>query len=560
MALRELHIRNFAIIKQLEIEFDDGLTVVTGETGAGKSILLDALDLLLGARAEPDLVRHGESQCELTAWFDIRGLQSVQSWLQKHDLVGEEDQCLIRRVVRVDKPTKCYLNDQPTTLASLKELGYLLVDIHGQHEHQSLSRSADQRRILDQYSGHVDAIEMMAKLASKIRRLEKELGTTTQVRSDNADKIELIEFQLSEFEEVSVTEGEYAELEVEYARLNNAQALIDGIEQALDRLFLNEDVNLTSELGRQIHALGDLQEFDPTLNTTGELLNSALAQIEEARSELNSVLNKIDQDPERLREIEQRRDTLINLARKHRCSEEALPAKHQALLDELETLKDKSSRPEKLAREIADLKKSYTKIAQAVSEKRQLVAEQLSAEITAQMQDLGMRGGELSIAVEPQISDEIVVTDHGIDQIEFLVSTNHGMPLKPLNKTASGGELSRISLAIQVITSQKLDTPTLIFDEVDVGVGGRVAQIVGTRLRELGNHAQVLCITHQPQVAAQGQQHIYIDKVSDEQGTYSTLVKLDADGRTVEIARMLGGETITDRTRAHAQEMLAANQ
>ena len=560
MALRELHIRNFAIIKQLEIEFDDGLTVVTGETGAGKSILLDALDLLLGARAESDMVRHGESQCELTAWFDIRGLQTVQDWLQKHDLVGEEDACLIRRVVRVDKPTKCYLNDQPTTLASLKELGYLLVDIHGQHEHQSLSRSADQRRILDQYSGHIDAVEMMANLASKIRRLEKELGTTTQVRSDNADKIDLIEFQLSEFEEASVAEGEYAELEIEYARLNNAQALIDGIEHALDSLYLNDDMNLTSELGRQIHALSDLQEFDPTLNATGELLNSALAQIEEARSELNSVLNKIDQDPERLREIEQRRDTLINLARKHRCSEEALPAKHQALLDELDSLKEKSSRPEKLSREIADLKKSYLKIAQAVSEKRQLVAEQLSEEITAQMQDLGMRGGELAIAVEPQISDEVLVTDHGIDQIEFLVSTNHGMPLKPLNKTASGGELSRISLAIQVITSQKLDTPTLIFDEVDVGVGGRVAQIVGTRLRELGNHAQVLCITHQPQVAAQGQQHIYIDKISDEQETYSTLVKLDADSRTVEIARMLGGETITDRTRAHAQEMLAASQ
>ncbi|RBP50821.1 DNA repair protein RecN [Arenicella xantha] len=559
MALRELTIRNFAIIKHLEIEIDDGLTVVTGETGAGKSILLDALDLLLGSRAENEMIRHGEEQCEITAIFEIKGLTEVQEWLSEHDLSGDDEGlCLIRRVLRKSKPTKCYINDQPTTLASLRELGYLLVDLHGQHEHQALSRSADQRRVLDQFSGHGDAIKVMAKLASKIRRLEKELGSTTQVRSDNADRIELIEFQVSELDEANVVEGEFEELEIEYTRLNNSQELIDGIELAIDSLFENESSNLTSELGRQIHSLSDLQEFDPSITPVNDLLNTALVQIEEAQSLLNAVRSKIDQDPERLREIEQRRDTIINLARKHRCRESELPGRHQALHVELEELKDSSSQPEKLQRKIKEAKASYFKIAQAISEKRQLVAEQLSEEITRQMQDLGMRGGELAIVVEPQISDDIVVTDHGIDHIEFMVSTNHGMPLKSLNKTASGGELSRISLAIQVITSQKLDTPTMIFDEVDVGVGGRVAQIVGSRLRDLGKHAQVICITHLPQVASQGQQHIFIDKVTTDSETYSNLVKLDADGRTTEIARMLGGEVITERTRAHAQEMLAA--
>jgi len=562
MALTELTIRNFAIIKQLEIEVDDGLTVVTGETGAGKSIVLDALNLILGSRAEAEMVRHGEEQCEITALFSISGLKNVQSWLEERDLSEAADDknfCLIRRVVRVNKPTKCYINDQPTTLTSLRELGYMLVDLHGQHEHQSLMRLPEQRRIIDQFADHSDALKVMAKLASQVHRIERELNSASENQSDNADRLELLSFQLNELDEANILDGEFEELEQEHSRLSNSQGLTDGIEATIDALFHNETSNVTADLGRSVKQIGELAELDSNLQIANELLNSALAQIEEVQGALDSARAKIDQNPEQLQEIEQRRDTIINLARKHRCAENALPERHQVLQAEYKRIESEHTQPERMEKELVDLKDQYAKVAFAVSDKRQEVAKQLSLSISEQMQDLGMSGGKMSIKVEPHISDDVIISEHGIDHIEFMVSTNHGMPLKSLNKTASGGEMSRISLAIQVITSEKSDTPTLVFDEVDVGVGGKVAQIVGTRLRKLGRNAQVICITHLPQVASQGQQHIFIDKVSTDTETYSTLVKLNDEMRTMELARMLGGEVITDRTRAHAQEMLAAN-
>jgi DNA repair protein RecN (Recombination protein N) len=562
MALTELTIRNFAIIKQLELEVDQGLTVVTGETGAGKSIVLDALNLILGSRAEAEMIRHGEDQCEITALFSINGLTNVKSWLNERDLdqaTDDKDTCLVRRVVRVNKPTKCYINDQPTTLTSLRELGYMLVDLHGQHEHQSLMRVAEQRRIIDQFADHNDALKVMAKLASQVHRIARELESVSQNQTDTADRMELLSFQLNELDEASVIDGEFEELEQEHSRLSNSQGLIAGIDAAIDSLFHNETSNVSSELGRIVNQLTPLLEFDSNLQGANELLNSALAQVEEAQGALESARTKIEQDPERLQEVEQRRDTLINLARKHRCAENALPERHQSLQAEYQRLESANTQPERLQKELDNLKDQYVTIAHAISSTRQTVAESLSKSISEQMQDLGMSGGELSIKVEPHISDDIIVSENGIDHVEFMVSTNHGMPLKSLNKTASGGEMSRISLAIQVITSEKSETPTLVFDEVDVGVGGKVAQIVGTRLRKLGRNAQVICITHLPQVASQGDQHIFIDKVSTDSETYSTLVKLDDEMRTMEIARMLGGEVITDRTRAHAQEMLSAS-
>jgi len=558
MALRELSIRNFAIIKQLELEVDDGLTVVTGETGAGKSIVLGALNLLLGSRAEANMIRHDEDQCEITALFSIDKQANVRTWLGQKDLADESEKnyCLIRRIVRSNKPTKCYINDQPTTLASLRELGLMLVDLHGQHEHQSLLRLPHQRRIIDQFAGHEDGMKAMAALASRINRVTRELSQISQNQADNQDRLELMSFQLNELDEAGVTDGEFEELEQEHLRLSNSQALQSGLQTIADGLFHNESSNLSSDLGRFTTQISELAKFDTQLEPAEELLNSALAQVEEVQTVLDSALSRVDQDPERLREVEQRRDTIINLARKHRCAETELPSKHEALQAEFEKLENQHSQPEKLQKQLDELLLKYHKIAGIISERRQTVASQLSKEITLQMQDLGMRGGALSISVEPQISDEPLISEHGIDQIEFLVSTNHGLPLTPLNKTASGGELSRISLAIQVITSEKSDTPTLVFDEVDVGVGGKIAQIVGMRLRNLGANAQVLCITHQPQVAAQGNQHLLVDKISNEDDTYSTLLKLNDEMRTSEIARMLGGSDITDRTRAHAQEML----
>ncbi len=560
MALQELSIRNFAIIKQLELEIDDGLTVVTGETGAGKSIVLGALNLLLGSRAETDMIRYGEEQCEITALFSIAQQKNVKSWLEYKDLNNKDevDYCLIRRVVRNNKPTKCYINDQPTTLASLKELGLMLVDLHGQHEHQSLLRAAHQRHIIDQFAGHEESLKNMASLAAQINRIKRELAQISQTNTDNLDRMELMSFQLNELNEASIVDGEFEELEQEHLKLSHSQSLQDGINEACDNLFDNESSNVSLELGRVINHISALVPFDQSLEPADELLNSALAQIEDAKDVLSSSLARIEQNPERLREVEQRRDTLINLARKHRCAENELAAKHQELLDDYERLENQHAQPEKLQAELDALLKQYTEVASAISSTRQTIAKQLSEEITLQMQDLGMMGGKLSIAVESHTGDhtEKPISEHGIDHIEFLVSTNQGMPLKPLSKTASGGELSRISLAIQVITSKQSETPTLVFDEVDVGVGGKVAEIVGTRLRNLGKNAQVLCITHQPQVASQGHQHLLVDKISHGSGTFSTLTPLDNDMRTNEIARMLGGSEITDRTRAHAQEML----
>jgi len=409
------------------------------------------------------MIRHGEDQCEISALFSIKHLTDVQEWLQQRDLSNLEndssdDYCLVRRVVKRNKPTKCYVNDQPATLASLKELGFMLVDLHGQHEHQSLLRRSTQRQIIDQFSDHQDQLMQMAKLASHINRLERDLESVTKNQTDTADRMELLSFQLNELNEANITDGEFEEIENTHARLSHAQELIAGIEQTLDGLFNNENSNISLELG----------------------------------------------NPEHLHEITQRRDTLINLARKHRCHENLLPERHQSLQTEYERLEKQQSQPELLQQKIALLTEKYAIVANTVSQTRQEVAKQLSLDISDQMQDLGMKGGELVINVEPIISDTIVVSEHGIDQIEYRVSTNFGSPVKPLHKTASGGELSRISLAIQVITSQKSDTPTLVFDEVDVGVGGKTAQIVGERLRHLGEHAQVICITHLPQVAAQG--------------------------------------------------------
>ena len=558
MALQELTIRNFAIIKQLDIELDKGLTVVTGETGAGKSIVLEALNLLIGLRADIDMIRHDQDQSEITALFSIDSLSLVQDWLEQRDLNDETNgYCLIRRIIRRNKPTRCFINDQPTTLASLRELGLLLVDIHGQHEHQSLMRLATQRHIIDQFADHQDKLDKMATLSAKIHRIEQQLANLTQHQSDNDDRLELLSFQLTELDEASILDGEFEELEQELSRLENSQALTDGIQLSIDQLYHNETSNVSSELGNQINKLTELLNFDTNLSAPHELLNSSLAQIEEAQEGLDAALRQVEQDPQRLSEVEQRVDTIINLARKHRCAENELSARHAELQTDFERIQNISNEPEQLQDELNQLTDDYASIAQEVSAKRQIVATQLSTQITTQMQDLGMQGGRLEIQVKPRQSDKVIVSEYGFDQIEYLVSTNHGVPLKSLQKTASGGELSRISLAIQVIISTQSDTPTLVFDEVDVGVGGKIASIVGKQLRRLGSNAQVICITHQPQVASQGHQHVFVDKLQHDNETYSTLIKLDHELRTNEIARMLGGDKITDHTLAHAQEMLA---
>lgn len=562
MALRELSIRNFAIIKTLEIELEDGLTVITGETGAGKSIVVGALSLLLGSRADSNMIRHREDQCDIAALFDITELKSVKAWLEQRDLQQEETNnrcyCLVRRIVRIDKPTKCYINDQPTTLTSLKELGSLLVDLHGQHEHQSLLRRTAQRQILDDFAGHAEDLKKLAVLSAKIHRTDRELRQVLNQNSDTADRIDLLAFQLTELEEANLIEGEFAELELEQARLSNSGELRNGIQHAIDALHLNENQNVSTLLGQQIHQLQSFADVDPSLSPVVEQLNNALSQIDDGRASLEQSLSQVESNPERLLDVDARMQLLVNLARKHRSSESELITKHETVKEEYNRLTQLHNAPDQLKAKLTELQTEYLNIAKRVSSERRIVAQRLSESITEQMQDLGMAGGVFTIQITAQ--SEVRYAEHGMDNIEYLVSTNNGAPQLPLNKTASGGELSRISLAIQVITSQLASTPCMVFDEVDVGVGGKVAGIVGERLQALGEHAQVICITHLPQVAALGAQHFAVDKVSSSYETYSTLLQLEPEQRLEEVARMLGGKEITQQTRAHAAEMLNQTQ
>ena len=559
MALIELSINNFAVIKAAEVEFNAGFTVVSGETGAGKSIILDALNLVLGARAESALVRHGEQTSEINATFDASSLYHVQTWLKDRDLSNPDanNTVLIRRVVKENGPTKCYINDTPTTLSSLKELGILLVDIHGQHEHQSLLRKGTHRTIIDERANTTQAVSQIALLAKNIQQIQEELETLTQTASDNKDHLDLLDFQLNELVEAQLIENEFDALQQEYDILSNADELKAKIEIALEVLFDRDDNNVSSALGSQIVKLEKIKSLDSNVASAHDLIASALAQVDEAQVELNKALRHVDGDPERLADVEARRDLLINLARKHRCSENELLARQKKLQLEYDELIDGDAKPERLKQQLDSLLKDYQSQADDLTEKRSVAAKALADEISTQMQDLGMQGGRFEVQIGQRADDKPHVTQYGQDEIEFLVSTNTGMPLKPLNKTASGGELSRISLAIQVIASQSSSTPTLIFDEVDVGVGGGIAQIVGERLRKLGQNAQVICITHLPQVAALGAQHVLVEKHTESGQTSTSLTILDHDQRINELARMLGGIEITENTLIHAREMLS---
>ena len=559
MALSSLSIRNFAIINQTEINFKSGLTVITGETGAGKSILLNALNLLLGARADSGMIRHGQDNCEVNASFDITKRPSVQKWLSDRDLL-EDNECIIRRVMKRESASKNYINGRPTTMTFLKQLGAQLIDLHSQHEHQSLLRKNTQQQLIDDLAVlnnpmHQQQLTELNKLYQQIKTLITQQQKSTDNATEITAKIDLLTFQTRELEEASVEDDEFSQLEVEYQRLSHAKELLDGFEAVIFKLSHNDENNAETLIGNSLLSIETLSGFDASLGETVVLLNSALANVQEAQANLQHARDKTEVDPERLQWLEQRIDTLINLARKHRCAENELASHLGKLQQTLGLFSNQAKSPADLADEIAALTEQYLSVATPISEARQNAASQLSKDVTVQMQHLGMSGGQFIASVN---SNSEQITAAGIDEIEFQVSTNLGAPLSTLNRTASGGELSRISLAIQVITSRSSASPTIIFDEVDVGVGGGIAEVVGARLRELGNHAQVVCITHLPQVAAQGLQHLLVEKQTsiDTQETRTDLLELNSEQRTQEVARMLGGIQITEKTLAHAQEML----
>lgn len=549
--LHHIHIRNFAIVTELELAIKPGLTVLTGETGAGKSILLDALGLTLGDRADSNMVGQQGERAEIIVSFSIAKLPDVEKWLEEHEMESD-DEVIIRRTINRDGRSKGYINGSPAPLQQLKELGEMLVDIHGQHSHQSLQKKHVQRQLLDEFANNSALLQEVGQQFHHWQRLSEQLTKLEQDNQDRDARLELLRYQVQELDTLAVTEGEWEQLEEEHSKLANVSKLLEGSQYAVDALYENEQESLISLLGKINTRLDDLAQFDAQLSPIIELLGSANIQLEEAAGELRHYMDRLDIDPERFNHVEQRIAAIHELARKHQIIPSTLHTLLPQFQEELDNLEQADDRLSTLRTEIKTAESLYTEKANKLSQTRGKAAEQLGNQVSSEMSELGMAGGQFEVTLLPLEQ----FSAHGLERVEFMVSANPGQPLKALTKVASGGELSRISLAIQVITASAVHTPTLIFDEVDVGIGGGIAEIVGRKLRALGENHQVLCVTHQPQVAALGQQHMQVYKEREENVTNTRIDQLDEETRIYEIARMLGGVEITDQTLSHAKEML----
>ncbi len=553
--LELLHIRNFAIIDSLELEFDRGLTALTGETGAGKSILLDAIKLIAGDRADSDSIRSGCDRAEISAHFDLADAAPARDWLAESDMLDGDD-CVIRRRLAAGGRSKAFINGSSATLTQLRALCDRLIDIHGQHEHQSLQQARVQRELLDGFVGEDQLLASLRGAFDTCRELEARLEQARSGAQEREQRIDLLRLYCAELDELGAASGEAESLQIEYRRLANAGALLDKTAAIVDRLYDNDELNLQAILSQCVADLAELRQSDASLAASHDLINAAAIQLDEAAAELRRYRDTIELDDARLEAVNERIAALQSLARKHRIGVEELPRLTESLAGELATLESDAFDLDAIDAELEQARQAYRTLAGELSQKRTSTANQLSREITAVMQELGMQGGSFAIEVVPGET----FSASGLDTIRYLVSANPGQPPRPLSRVASGGELSRISLAIQVIMSESSRIPTLIFDEVDAGVGGGVAEIVGNKLRLLGRDRQVLCVTHLPQVASQAHHHYRVDKSSDAGETRTAVTVLDSDARREEIARMLGGVEITERTRAHASEMIAANE
>jgi DNA repair protein RecN (Recombination protein N) len=552
--LNHLFIRDFAIVHKLELAIEPRLTVLTGETGAGKSILIDALALALGERAEGHVIRHGCERAEVAAGFELKPAQDAARWLQANDLF-EDGECLLRRVVERDKGSKAWINGRPVPIQMLRELGELLVDIHGQHEHQSLLKREAQRQMLDDYAGLSGTLAELGDVYQHLRDVEERRATLALEGADRTARIEFLRYQVQELDALQLTADEIPHIEEEHKRLANANELLSGAQGIAQTLYDDDETSVAAHLGQSIRQLETLSEYDARLGELVALLSEASVQVDEAASRIHHYVDNLELDPQRLEWLESRIAALHDLSRKHQVRPEELPDVLVRLRTELGDIEDFDVNLEKLDREIRAARDSYMKLAKQVSRDRATAASRLGKDVTREMQKLGMPGGRFEVTLTPLAADEI--TSHGLERIDYQVSANPGQPLKLLTKVASGGELSRISLALQVVTARVGRVPTLIFDEVDVGIGGGVAEIVGAQLRTLAATRQVLCITHLAQVAAQGHQHLQVTKETAANTTITHIGPLNAAERVQEVARMLGGVEITRQTLDLATEMLS---
>jgi len=554
--LSHINISNFAIVESLDLDIPNRLCVITGETGAGKSIMIDALGLALGNRADSGSVRHGADKADILASFDIETNQAAQNWLNQHDL-DEDGECILRRVINKDGRSRSYINGRPTPMSSLKALGEMLISIHGQHEHQALLKKDTHRHLLDQFSGLNKQVKQVAETYNQWQQQQKAYERIRDNAKELNDRVDLLRFQLGELEALNLQLNEFAQLEKEHKRLSNSEGLINQGHQALQVLSLGEGSALDT-VASILQLVTEMRQQDENLSETTELISSAEIQLQEAASNLQHYVESLDIDPERYQWVDQRIASAHQLARKHHITPNQLPKLQQNLAEELTSIEGGDEKIEQLLAQATTSQAAFLEKAQTLSKKRQQQGKKLSKIITQQIQTLGMPGAVVAVVVTPLPIAQ--ANANGIDSVEFHVQTNPGQPSKPLYKVASGGELSRISLSIQVACAAKSNVTTLIFDEVDVGIGGAVAQVVGELLRQLGNENQVICVTHLPQVAAQGHHHLHVNKQTSKDTTHTDINALSQDEKVAEIARMLGGLSITEQTLAHAKELISESQ
>ncbi|MCG8158309.1 DNA repair protein RecN [Brenneria goodwinii] len=552
--LAQLTISNFAIVRELEIDFQAGMSVITGETGAGKSIAIDALGLCLGNRSDASMVRPGASRADICARFSLADTPSARHWLEQNQL-DDSNECLLRRVIGADGRSRGFINGTAVPLSQLRELGQLLIQLHGQHAHQLLLKPDHQKHLLDAYADETQLLEAMQQVWQQWHQSCRSLAQLQQAAIEREARRELLQYQLKELNEFAPQPGEYEQIDVEYKRLANSGQLLALSQQALQLLCEDEEQNMLGMLHSVKHQLGELVGMDEKLSGVLSMLEEAGIQISEASDELRHYSEQMDLDPIRLYELEQRLSRQLALARKHHVQPEALPAFHQQLLEEQQLLEQQVSDHESLSLAVSEYHQQALHVAEQLHIRRQHHAKELAQLITGNMHDLAMPHGHFTIDVKytPEY-----LTASGADSIEFRVTTNPGQPHQPLAKVASGGELSRIALIIQVITARKMDTPALIFDEVDVGISGPTAAIVGKMLRQLGESTQVMCVTHLPQVAGCGHHHFFVSKQTDGAETETLMQPLDKRARLQELARLLGGSAVTKNTLANAKELLAA--
>jgi DNA repair protein RecN (Recombination protein N) len=551
--LLNLNIIDLAVVKSLDINLEKGMSVLTGETGAGKSILLTALGLALGDRADAGYVRPHCKRAEINLEFDLSDAPQAQQWLEEHEL-DHDQHCLIRRIVNEDGRSKAFLNNRTVTLQALQEFSEKLVEIHGQHAHLTLLNNDEQRRLLDAYGKNQPLLDELNECYLQWHKANKDLEKLLKASTHQAEREELLRYQLEELQQLDLAAFNYSALSEEHSKLAHLEQILTTGQSQVDILYENDQQTVDQLLNHSLSELSQIARFAPELDEICNLLSEAQIQVEEAALQLRRFLKSQEADPLRMQALENQIGIIQSLSRKHHVTPEQLPELADTLEAELKALSSSSERSEALTAKTEQLLAQYHELAARLSEQRLQSGEKLQQQISAMIKELGMPQGEFLVSLSALDTDTPKL--NGKDKIEFLVSTNPGLPAKPLNKVASGGELSRISLAIQVTTSNDKTTPTMIFDEVDSGIGGGVAEIVGQKLRSLSHNRQVMCVTHLPQVASQAHHHLYVEKNSQTDMTSSTVRLLNNEERIEEVARMLGGITITANTLAHAEEML----